>query len=253
MIRQLNFYNFKKVSKERVTWVYRHELFHRDHPEMMDNLKRKTNSSIGSPNGPRQHLSSIGSEDSLGLSLSPEDYDDRSDDADSDQMDMDTPQDEDKLWWEVSAEWDEYQLHCQHSLDYLSRLLHQLDDAQVTSNIQLVLFCCSVNPSSTPSMVMESFLSLLNQCSLLSHEFIMYRQALDPRKDRSLSDLANFRSLSWQQSVSLTRECVSFNNMVVQHWIENQRLVVSNEEELRVLEDVNRGLQFWVRQSRLFT
>lgn len=41
-VRQLNFYNFKKISKERNTWVYKHECFHRDHPDLLDKLRRKT-------------------------------------------------------------------------------------------------------------------------------------------------------------------------------------------------------------------
>jgi hypothetical protein len=32
LVRQLNFYNFKKLSKERHAWVYYHKLFHRDQP-----------------------------------------------------------------------------------------------------------------------------------------------------------------------------------------------------------------------------
>mmetsp|Transcript_12896 Transcript_12896/g.15404 ORF Transcript_12896/g.15404 Transcript_12896/m.15404 type:complete len:434 (-) Transcript_12896:197-1498(-) len=43
LVRQLNFYNFKKVSKERHAWIYHHELFHRDQPLLLDGLKRKTN------------------------------------------------------------------------------------------------------------------------------------------------------------------------------------------------------------------
>jgi len=31
-VRHLNLYNFKKCSKDRHVWVYRHELFHRDKP-----------------------------------------------------------------------------------------------------------------------------------------------------------------------------------------------------------------------------
>ena len=43
LVRQLNFYNFKKVSKDRHSWVYHHELFHRDKPVLLDGLKRKSN------------------------------------------------------------------------------------------------------------------------------------------------------------------------------------------------------------------
>lgn len=42
LVRQLNFYNFKKISKERHMWIYHHELFHRDKPALLEGLKRKT-------------------------------------------------------------------------------------------------------------------------------------------------------------------------------------------------------------------
>mmetsp|Transcript_723 Transcript_723/g.2318 ORF Transcript_723/g.2318 Transcript_723/m.2318 type:complete len:449 (-) Transcript_723:274-1620(-) len=48
LVRQLNFYNFKKISKERHMWVYHHECFHRDKPALLENLKRKTSQSGGS-------------------------------------------------------------------------------------------------------------------------------------------------------------------------------------------------------------
>jgi HSF-type DNA-binding len=42
-VRQLNFYAFRKISKERNSWVYSHEFFRRDRPDMLDMLRRKTN------------------------------------------------------------------------------------------------------------------------------------------------------------------------------------------------------------------
>eukprot|EP01041_Mallomonas_annulata_P003996 gene3996-7961_t len=44
LIRQLNFYAFKKVSRERSSWVYCHDNFQLLKPELLDKLKRKTNS-----------------------------------------------------------------------------------------------------------------------------------------------------------------------------------------------------------------
>jgi len=41
-VRQLNFYAFKKISRERSCWVYSHEYFQRDKPELLDMLRRKT-------------------------------------------------------------------------------------------------------------------------------------------------------------------------------------------------------------------
>ena len=35
LVRQLNFYNFRKINRERTFWVYYHPLFHRDRPEEM--------------------------------------------------------------------------------------------------------------------------------------------------------------------------------------------------------------------------
>ena len=42
LVRQLNFYNFRKVNRERTFWVYRHPLFHRDKPETLHLLRRRT-------------------------------------------------------------------------------------------------------------------------------------------------------------------------------------------------------------------
>ncbi|KAL7531421.1 hypothetical protein ACHAXR_004028 [Thalassiosira sp. AJA248-18] len=42
LVRQLNFYNFRKINRERTFWVYYHPLFHRDRPEEMHNLRRRT-------------------------------------------------------------------------------------------------------------------------------------------------------------------------------------------------------------------
>jgi len=42
LVRQLNFYNFRKVNRERTFWVYRHSLFHRDRPSELYLLRRRT-------------------------------------------------------------------------------------------------------------------------------------------------------------------------------------------------------------------
>jgi len=42
LVRQLNFYNFRKVNRERTFWIYKHRLFHRDHPEDLHLLRRRT-------------------------------------------------------------------------------------------------------------------------------------------------------------------------------------------------------------------
>ena len=42
LIRQLNFYSFRKVNRERNFWVYRHPLFHRDRPEELYLVRRQT-------------------------------------------------------------------------------------------------------------------------------------------------------------------------------------------------------------------
>jgi len=42
LVRQLNFYNFRKVNRERTFWVYRHPLFHRDRPSELHLLRRRT-------------------------------------------------------------------------------------------------------------------------------------------------------------------------------------------------------------------
>jgi hypothetical protein len=42
LVRQLNFYSFRKINRERNIWVYKHELFHRDHPENLFLVRRRT-------------------------------------------------------------------------------------------------------------------------------------------------------------------------------------------------------------------
>lgn len=42
LVRQLNFYNFRKVNRERNFWIYRHKQFHRDRPEQLHLLRRRT-------------------------------------------------------------------------------------------------------------------------------------------------------------------------------------------------------------------
>jgi hypothetical protein len=41
-VRQLNFYNFRKVNRERNFWVYKHPLFHRDKAFDLHLLRRRT-------------------------------------------------------------------------------------------------------------------------------------------------------------------------------------------------------------------
>ncbi len=42
LVRQLNFYNFRKINRERNFWVYQHPLFHRDRPQDLYKLKRRS-------------------------------------------------------------------------------------------------------------------------------------------------------------------------------------------------------------------
>ncbi|GMH51959.1 hypothetical protein TL16_g01125 [Triparma laevis f. inornata] len=49
LVRQLNFYNFRKVNRERTFWVYKHPLFHRDRPQDLPLLRRKTCGSTPTP------------------------------------------------------------------------------------------------------------------------------------------------------------------------------------------------------------
>ena len=41
-MRQLNFYSFRKINRERNVWIYKHNLFHRDHPEDLYQVRRRT-------------------------------------------------------------------------------------------------------------------------------------------------------------------------------------------------------------------
>ena len=42
LVRQLNFYSFRKINRERNVWIYKHNLFHRDHPEDLHQVRRRT-------------------------------------------------------------------------------------------------------------------------------------------------------------------------------------------------------------------
>jgi HSF-type DNA-binding len=41
LVRQLNFYAFRKINRERNMWVYKHDLFHRDRPQDLVLLRRR--------------------------------------------------------------------------------------------------------------------------------------------------------------------------------------------------------------------
>lgn len=42
LVRQLNFYSFRKINRERNVWIYKHKLFHRDRPEDLYLVRRRT-------------------------------------------------------------------------------------------------------------------------------------------------------------------------------------------------------------------
>lgn len=54
MVRQLNFYSFRKVNRERNTWVYKHDLFKRENPGDLALLRRRTCPTL---DGRRQRMS----------------------------------------------------------------------------------------------------------------------------------------------------------------------------------------------------
>jgi hypothetical protein len=39
---QLNFYSFRKINRERNVWIYKHKLFHRDRPDDLYRVRRRT-------------------------------------------------------------------------------------------------------------------------------------------------------------------------------------------------------------------
>ena len=58
LVRQLNFYNFRKVNRERTFWIYKHDLFHRDRPEDLHLLRRRTCPGV---DGRKNRFSSVSS------------------------------------------------------------------------------------------------------------------------------------------------------------------------------------------------
>lgn len=42
LVRQLNFYSFRKINRERNVWIYKHSLFHRDRPQDLHLVRRRT-------------------------------------------------------------------------------------------------------------------------------------------------------------------------------------------------------------------
>ena len=57
-VRQLNFYSFRKTIKDRSVWIYAHDCFVAGRPELLEQVKRKTNRGIHKRRG---HLSSLDS------------------------------------------------------------------------------------------------------------------------------------------------------------------------------------------------
>ncbi|CAB9504523.1 stress transcription factor B-2b [Seminavis robusta] len=57
LVRQLNFYSFRKINRERNVWIYKHNLFHRDHPEDLYMVRRRTCPGL---DGRKQRFSSRG-------------------------------------------------------------------------------------------------------------------------------------------------------------------------------------------------
>lgn len=70
LVRQLNFYNFRKINRERTFWVYYHPLFHRDRPQELHKLRRRTCPGFDGrrhrPHSPSTPLT-VGSEDQGGV------------------------------------------------------------------------------------------------------------------------------------------------------------------------------------------
>jgi hypothetical protein len=42
LVRQLNFYSFRKINRERNVWIYKHHLFHRDRQHELHMVRRRT-------------------------------------------------------------------------------------------------------------------------------------------------------------------------------------------------------------------
>ena len=60
LVRQLNFYSFRKVNKERTFWVYRHPMFHRDRADELHLLRRRTCPGVdGRKHRPELDISSL--------------------------------------------------------------------------------------------------------------------------------------------------------------------------------------------------
>jgi hypothetical protein len=76
LVRQLNFYNFRKINRERTFWIYKHQLFHRDRPEDLHLLRRRTCPGIDG----RKHRFTVYSRK---VSDSPDEDDRKSSDDDS--------------------------------------------------------------------------------------------------------------------------------------------------------------------------
>lgn len=60
LVRQLNFYSFRKINRERNVWVYKHPLFHREKPEDLKFVKRR--STCTTADGRKQRISRVSSE-----------------------------------------------------------------------------------------------------------------------------------------------------------------------------------------------
>jgi HSF-type DNA-binding len=57
LVRQLNFYSFRKINRERNVWIYKHHLFRRDFPKDLHLVRRRTCPGL---DGRKQRFSRIG-------------------------------------------------------------------------------------------------------------------------------------------------------------------------------------------------
>ncbi len=131
LVRQLNFYNFRKVNRERTFWIYKHRLFHRDHPEGLHLLRRRTCPGV---DGRKNRFSNYSRKAGDDAGVGDEGYDEENKSSDESAYEIEVAAPKSKKRNIVCAEEDGDSKH-----NVLPRGNHEIDERKLDANISVDL------------------------------------------------------------------------------------------------------------------